>query len=177
VTFDIDSNGILNVSAKDKTTNKEQKITIQNSTNLSDDEVEQMKADAEKHAEEDKAKKELVEAKNHANGVAFEIEKQLKDYGDKLDKKDKETIEENVKQLKELAQKEDATKEELDKATEATLTSAQKLGEAMQKASQAKEATEAPAKDDATDEAKKGKGKAKEKDDKATAEEGEVVEE
>jgi len=171
VTFDIDSNGILNVSAKDKTSGKEQKITIQNSTNLSDEEVEKMKADAEKHAEEDKRKKELVEAKNQANGVAFEIEKQLKDYGDKLDKKDKEAIEENVKKLQELAGKEDVTKEELDKAAEETLTSAQKLGEAMQKANQAKEqpqTDEAEAKPD-------DKKKAKNKEDKAEAEEGEVV--
>lgn len=172
VTFDIDSNGILNVSAKDKTSGKEQKITIQNSTNLSDDEVEQMKADAEKHAEDDKAKKELVEARNHANSVAFELEKQLKENGDKLDKKDKEAIEENVKKLQELAAKEDATKEELDKASEETLTSAQKLGEAMQKANAAKEQ---PAQEGSTDSTKKAKGKGK--DDKADAQEGEVVEE
>ncbi|HEX9817504.1 MAG TPA: molecular chaperone DnaK [Patescibacteria group bacterium] len=174
VTFDIDSNGILNVSAKDKTTNKEQKITIQNSTNLSDEEVEQMKQDAEKHADEDKRKKELVEAKNQANGVAFEIDKQLKDYGDKVDEKDRKAIEENVKQLKELAEKEDVTKEELDKATEATLTSAQKLGEAMQKANAAKEepAEEAGSADkDSTEDKKKGKT------DKTNAEEGEVVKE
>jgi molecular chaperone DnaK len=169
VTFDIDSNGILNVSAKDKTTGKEQKITIQNSTNLSDEEVEKMKADAEKHADEDKRKKELVEAKNHANGVAFEMEKQLKDYGDKVDEKDRKAIEENVKKLKELAEKTDVTKEELDKATEETLTSAQKLGEAMQKANQAKAE---PAKDEA-----KGDKNAKGKDDKSGAEEGEVVKE
>ncbi|KKU18261.1 MAG: Chaperone protein DnaK [Candidatus Pacebacteria bacterium GW2011_GWA1_46_10] len=168
VTFDIDSNGILNVSAKDKTTNKEQKITIQNSTNLSDEEIEKMKADAEKHAEDDKQKKELVEAKNHAHGVVFELEKQLKDYGDKLDEKDKKAIEENVKKLKELAEKSDVTKEELEKAAEETLTSAQKLGEAMQKANQAKAE---PTKDEAKDD-KKSSGSDKDK-----AEEGEVVNE
>lgn len=176
VTFDIDSNGILNVSAKDKTTGKEQKITIQNSTNLSDEEIEKMKAEAEKHAEDDKRKKELVEARNHANGVAFEMEKQLKDYGDKVDAKDKKAIEDNVKKLKELAAKEDATKEALEKATEETLTSAQKLGEAMQKANQAKSE---PAKDNAnTDDKAKKNGKDKsDKDDKGKAEEGEVVNE
>lgn len=162
VTFDIDSNGILNVSAKDKTSGKEQKITIQNSTNLSDDEVEKMKQDAEKHADEDKAKKELVEARNQANGVAFEIDKQLEEYGDKLDDETKKSIEENVKQLKELAAKEDATKEELDKAAQDTLTSAQKIGEVMQQA-QAKE-------EDKGEEKKDG-------EDKKDAEEGEVVEE
>lgn len=172
VTFDIDSNGILNVSAKDKTSGKEQKITIQNSTNLSDEEVEKMKADAEKHAEDDKRKKEVVEARNQANSVAFEMEKQLKDYGDKVDEKDRTAIEENVKKLKELAAKDDATKEELEKATEETLTSAQKLGEAMQKANTAKEA---PAQDETKD-AKKGDKKSEEKG-KSDAEEGEVVEE
>jgi molecular chaperone DnaK len=170
VTFDIDSNGILNVSAKDKTSGKEQKITIQNSTNLSDDEVEKMKADAEKHAEEDKAKKELIEAKNKATSIAFEMEKQVKDYGDKVDKKDKEAIEENVKKLKEMAEKEDVTKEELDKATEETLNSAQKLGEAMQKA-QAAEANAEAGKDE------KGNKKDKKADDKKDAQEGEVVNE
>ena len=170
VTFDIDSNGILNVSAKEKTTGKEQKITIQNSTNLSDEEVEQMKADAEKHADEDKKKKELIEARNKANGVAFELEKQLKEYGDKVEEKLKAEIEENVKKLKELSEKEDATKEELDKATEETFASAQKMGEAMQKA-QAAEAAKEP-KGEENKSKKKEKGK-----DKEDAEEGQVVEE
>jgi molecular chaperone DnaK len=168
VTFDIDSNGILHVTAKDKNTNKEQKITIQNSTNLSKEEVEKMKAEAEQHADEDKQKRELIEAKNHANSVAFEIEKQLKDYGDKLESKDKEDIEENVKKLKELAQKDDATKEELDAATEQMFKSAQKIGEVMQKA-QASAGAEKPAEktDKKEDDAKSAE--------KKEAEEGEVV--
>ena len=173
VTFDIDSNGILNVAAKDKSTGKEQKISIQNSTNLSDDEVEKMKADAEKHAEEDKRKKETIEARNHATSVAFEIEKQLEEYGDKLEAKDKEGIEEDVKKLKELAAKEDVSKEEIDKAVDATFKSAQKIGEVMQK-DQADEAAKAGA-------AEPGKGdnakKDKKSDDKGAAEEGEVVNE
>lgn len=169
VTFDIDSNGILNVTAKDKTTNKEQKITIQNSTNLSEAEVEKMKADAEKHAETDKRKKELVEAKNQAQSVVFELEKQLKEYGDKLDSKDVESITENVKKLEELVKKEDVTKEELEKATEETLVSAQKIGEVMRKesAAEAPKAEEAPAKEASTEESKA----------KRTAEEGEVINE
>jgi molecular chaperone DnaK len=170
VTFDIDSNGILNVSAKEKNTGKEQKITIQNSTNLSDDEVEKMKADAEKYADEDKAKKELIEAKNKANGVAFELEKQLKEYGDKVDEKVKTEIEENVKKLKEMSEQDDVTKEELDKATEETFASAQKMGEAMQKAQQAEAAK--GAKDEKGEEKKEEKGKEKE-----GAQEGQVVEE
>jgi molecular chaperone DnaK len=167
VTFDIDSNGILNVTAKDKNTNKEQKITIQNSTNLSDDEVEKMKADAEKHAEEDKAKKELAEAKNQAHSVAFEMDKQLEEYGDKLKKEDKEKIEENVKKLKELSDKEDVSAEDLKKATDETLTSAQVIAQAMNAANaQAGQTKEAQA-----------DGESKEKGDKTGAQEGEVVEE
>lgn len=167
VTFDIDSNGILHVTAKDKNTNKEQKITIQNSTNLSKEEVEKMKAEAEKYADEDKAKRELIEAKNHANSVAFEIEKQLKDYGDKLESKDKAEIEENVQKLKELAGKDDVTKAELDAATEQMFKSAQKIGEVMQKAQASEQA--APAAD-----AEKKDESAKTAD-KKDAEEGEVV--
>jgi molecular chaperone DnaK len=176
VTFDIDSNGILHVTAKEKNTGKEQKITIQNSTNLSEEEVEKMKADAEKHADEDKRKKELIEARNHANSVSFEIEKQLKDYGDKLDPKDKEEIETNVKKLKELAAQDSATKEDLDKATEEMFKSAQKIGEAMQKAGAtpggqpgADAAGEA---ETANDDKKKSEDK-----EKGSAEEGEVVKE
>ncbi len=173
VTFDIDSNGILNVAAKDKSTGKEQKISIQNSTNLSDDEIEKMKADAEKHAEADKAKKEAVEARNHANSVAFEIEKQLEEYGDKLAEADKKSIEEDVAKLKELAAKEDVSKEEIDKAVEATFKSAQKIGEVMQKAQAEKAAADASTPDaKATGDAKKSE----KSDEKGAAEEGEVVE-
>jgi molecular chaperone DnaK len=176
VTFDIDSNGILHVTAKDKTSGKEQKITIQSSTNLSEEEVEKMKAEAEQYAEADKAKKELIETKNKANSVAFEMEKQLKEYGSNLEATDKEKIEEDLKKLQELAAKEDVSKEDLDKAIEATMASAQKIGEAMQKA-QAAKASEAGAKDgaksDSKDDAKDGDAKADKKD----AEEGEVVEE
>ncbi len=169
VTFDIDSNGILHVTAKDKTSGKEQKITIQNSTNLSEEEIEKMKAEAEKHAEEDKLKKDLVEAKNQATSVAFEMEKQLKDYGDKVDEADRKTIEDNIKKLKEMTEQTDVTPDALRKATEETLTSAQKLGEAMSKAQAggASGAGETPAAD--STEEKKADA------DKKDAEEGEVV--
>ncbi len=173
VTFDIDSNGILHVTAKDKTSGKEQKITIQNSTNLSEEEVEKMKADAEKYAEDDKKRQELVESKNKATSVAFEIEKQLKEYGDKLDAADKTKIEENVKALQDLVAKDDVTKEDLDKAVESTFESAQKIGEAMQKA-QAEKASASGATDGADGEAKTDTKDSK-KDDKSSAEEGEVV--
>jgi molecular chaperone DnaK len=177
VTFDIDSNGILNVTAKDKNTNKEQKITIQNSTNLSEEEVEKMKADAEKHAEDDKKKKELVEARNQANSVAFEIEKQLSEYGDKLSDEDKKAIEENVAKLKELAAQDSATAEELKKATDETLNSAQKIAAAMQQAQAAGGAAGDAGAGKADGEAKEAKSSKSDKDgDKKDAEEGEVVE-
>ena len=172
VTFDIDSNGILHVTAKEKNTGKEQKITIQNSTNLSEEEVEKMKADAEKFAEDDKRKVELINAKNHANSVAFEMEKQLKDYGDKLETADREAIETNVKKLKELAAQDDVTKEQLDTATDEMFKSAQKIGEVMQKANAEKAASGG----DATGEAPSDEKKADEKG-KKDAEEGEVVNE
>lgn len=137
VTFDIDSNGILNVTAQDKTTGKEAKVTIQNSTNLSKEEVENMAAEAEKYAEEDKKKKELVELKNQASSVAFEMEKQLKEYGDKLENEaDKTAIETAIKDLKELSEKDGVTKEELENQLDVTTKAAQKIGEAMNKANQ-----------------------------------------
>jgi molecular chaperone DnaK len=180
VTYDIDSNGILHVTAKDKTSGKEQKITIQNSTNLSEDEVEKMRKDAEVHAEEDKAKRELIEKRNHAKSVAFELEKQLKDYGDKLEEADKTAIEENVKKLKELADDESATTEALDKAVEETYKSAQKIGEVMQKAQAESAKAEASAEGKAADgapaeDAEKADSKKPGKDEKV--EEGEVVNE
>ena len=173
VTFDIDSNGILNVTAKDKTSGKEQKVTITNSTNLSEEEVEKMKAEAEKYAEADKAKKDLIETKNKANSVAFEMEKQVKEYGDKLETADREKIEEDLKQLKELAAKEDVVKEDLDKAIEATMASAQKIGEAMQKAQAASASKTA----DSSQKEAKTDGDKEENADKKDAQEGEVVEE
>ncbi len=182
VTFDIDSNGILNVTAKDKNSGKEQRISIENSTNLSEDEVERMKQEAEQHAEEDKAKKELIEARNKAGSVVFELEKQLEEYGDKVDESTKKEIEENVKKLKELAESESATTEAIESAIEETFKSAQKIGEAMQKAQAETGGAggEAGAGEGAGASAKSaGKGKAKngsDKIDKDEAEEGEVVE-
>jgi molecular chaperone DnaK len=171
VTFDIDANGILNVMAKDKGTNKEQKITIKNATNLSEEEVEKMKAEAEKHAEEDKKKKELVDARNQASATVFELEKQLKEYGEKLDKKDKEGIEEQVKKLKELSEKEEASAEDLNEAAAKTMEAAQKLGEIVYKNNGEGEKQE--------DKVKKSKKKGDDNkgQDKGEAEEGQVVDE
>ncbi|HSW89248.1 MAG TPA: molecular chaperone DnaK [Patescibacteria group bacterium] len=170
VTFDIDTNGILHVTAKDKTSGKEQKISIQNSTNLSKDEVEKMVTEAEKHREEDEAKKKLIDAKNQAEHTVFEMRKQLKDYGAHLADADREAIEKNVNELEVLAKKEDATEEELKKAIDATMQASQKIGEAMAKANAAKPEEKAD-----SAEATSSQGKEDKKDDKA--EEGEVVKE
>ena len=165
VMYDIDSNGILHVSAKDKTSGKEAKITIQNATNLSEEEVEKMKAEAEKYAEEDKRKREGVEARNHAHGVATELRKQLKDYGDKLEEADRKKIEQQVSKLEELAQDQNADKETIDKAVDETFAAAQKIGEVMQKA-QAEAGTPNEAAEKSDD---------KKSDDKGKAQEGEVI--
>lgn len=173
VTFDIDSNGILNVSAKDKGTGKEQKITIKNATNLSDDEVEKMKAEAELHAQEDKEKKELAEARNRADGAVFEIDKQLKEHGDKLEEGDRKTIEEAKDNLKKLLDNQAASSAELKTATEDLLTKSQKLGELVYKQEQAKAGAGNSDQDSKTDTKKKS-----DKDNKDDqVEEGEVVEE
>ncbi|HWS48479.1 MAG TPA: molecular chaperone DnaK [Candidatus Methanoperedens sp.] len=131
VTFDIDSNGILSVSAKDKGTNKEQKITIQNATHLTDDEVEKMKNDAEMHAREDAEKHDLVESKNRLDATIFNGEKTLKDFADKVKPEDKEKIEEKIKEGKKLLSKEDARKDEYDKFVEELNQILQVIGQAV----------------------------------------------
>lgn len=100
VTFDIDANGIVNVSAKDLGTGKEQKITITASANLSEDEINQRVKDAEKFAEEDKKKKELIEARNQAESISYQIDKTLNDLGDKVSDAEKETIKAKNEELK-----------------------------------------------------------------------------
>jgi len=182
VTFDIDSNGILNVTAKDKNTGKDAKVTIQNATNLTEEEVEKMRQDAEVHAEADKTKREQVEAKNRAYSVAGELKQQVKDYGDKLEEADRKDLEEQIKKLEELSQSESSTKEELEKATEQTLQAAQKIGEVMRQAQEAEAAGAAGAgsadgsADDSADTGKDGQAKSK-SNDKGEAEEGEVIKE
>lgn len=131
VTFDIDSNGILSVSAKDKGTSKEQKITIQNATNLSDEEVEKMKNDAEMHAREDEEKHGLVESKNRLDATIFTGEKTLKDFAAKVKAEDKVKIEEKLKAGKELIAKADAKKDEYDKFVEELNQMLQAVGQAV----------------------------------------------
>ncbi len=134
VTFDIDANGIVNVSAKDKATNKEQAIRIQASGGLSDADIEKMVKDAEANAEADKRKKELVEAKNQAEGLINSTEKTLKEHGDKISPAEKSAIETAVGELKTAIEAEDMTV--IKEKTEALMQASMKLGEAMYKAQQ-----------------------------------------
>ncbi len=136
VTFDIDANGIVNVSAKDKATGKEQQIRIQASGGLSDDDIEQMVQDAEAHADEDKERKEMVEARNQADTMVHSTEKNLSEYGDKISEEEKAEIEAAVTVVKEALENEEANVEELKEKTDVLMQTAMKLGEAMYKASQ-----------------------------------------
>ena len=132
VTFDIDANGIVSVSAKDKGTGKEQKITIQASGGLSEEEIDKMVQDAEENAESDKAKKDLVEAKNQAESLIHSTEKSIEEHGDKVDPSTIEAMELSMKALKEVLESDDAEKI---KARSQDLTEASmKLGEAIYKA-------------------------------------------
>ena len=142
VTFDIDANGIVNVSAKDKATNKEQKIKIQASGGLSDSDIDNMVKDAESHAEEDKKKKESIEARNQADALVYSTEKSMKEHGEKLPAEDKDKIEEALKGLKDALASENATSEEINSKVEPLNTAAMKLGEMMYKESQEQAAAE-----------------------------------
>ncbi|WP_407048938.1 molecular chaperone DnaK [Methyloraptor flagellatus] len=146
VTFDIDANGIVNVSAKDKGTGKEQQIRIQASGGLSDADIDKMVKDAEAHAAEDKKRREMVEAKNHAEALVHSAEKALKDYGDKVSGADKSVIEAAIADTKTTLAGEDpeAIKAAANKLAEAQM----KLGEAMYRDGQAGEAGAGEAKKD-----------------------------
>jgi molecular chaperone DnaK len=129
VTFDIDANGILNVSAKDKATGKEQKITITASSGLSKEEIEKMKKDAEAHAAEDAKKKELIEARNIAETLIYSTEKALREAGDKVSEADKKDIEAKISELKKVKDGEDAVT--IKSKTQELSQAAQKIGQAM----------------------------------------------
>ncbi len=151
VEFDIDANGIVAVSARDKATGKEQKITIQASGGLSDDDVEKMVKDAEANAEEDKKKRESVDAKNNADSLIFATEKSLKEYGDKVSEDEKKAIEDAIGSLKEAIEGDDA--EAIAEKTQELTEASMKLGEAVYKAAQA-EAEAGESSDDAEDDGK-----------------------
>jgi len=163
VTFDIDANGIVSVSAKDQATNKEQQIRIQASGGLSDQEVEQMVKDAEANAAADKEKREAVEARNQAESMVHSTEKSLEEFGEQLEAEDKDAVATAIQSTKDLLEKEDASAEELTNATNELAQAAMKLGEmAYRKAqeeaagaegdsAEAADATATPSDDDVVD--------------------------
>jgi molecular chaperone DnaK len=160
VTFAIDANGILNVTAKDKATGKKQDITITASTGLKEDEIEKMVEEAAKHAKEDKKKREKAEKRNNADTLCFTIEKLLDEQGDKIDKDDKEDLEEDMKELKELISKEDFDEDEVEEKTEELTKKMQEVSKKMyERASKEEKETQ------------------DKKDDKEDVKEGEVVDE
>ncbi len=157
VTFNLDANGILNVTAKDKGTGKEQSITIQNSGNMSKEDIEKARAEAEAHAEEDKKKRESVDAKNQLENTIYQAEKMPDEYKDKISDEDKKTIEEAVGAAKEVLNDQDADKEKLESAAKELSDKIMPIGAKMY------QQQEAPKSDD------------KKSDDKDEAVEGEVV--
>ncbi len=131
VTFDIDANGILTVSAQDKNTGKSQEIKISGSSGLSDSEIERMVKDAELHKEEDARKKEVIEARNHADSLAHQTQKSLDEHKANLNENDANEIQNAINALKDCVKNDNATKAELEDKTKALVQAAQKLGEAM----------------------------------------------
>jgi len=138
VTFDIDANGIVNVSAKDKGTGKEQKIQIQASGGLSDEEIQKMVKEAEANKETDKKKRESVDARNQADSLVFSTEKSLKEHGDKISAEEKKAIEDGIADLKKTLEGTDA--EDIKKKTQSLIQVSMKLGEAVYKSQQKPEA-------------------------------------
>ncbi|OZI71442.1 molecular chaperone DnaK [Bordetella genomosp. 12] len=152
VTFDIDANGILHVSAKDKGTGKENKITIKANSGLSEDEIQRMVKDAEANAEEDHRIAELALARNQADGLVHATRKSLTEYGDKLDAADKESIEKALKEVEDVLQTGD--KAQIDAKVETLTQASQKLGEKMYADAQAQQAAQQSAQQQAADNAK-----------------------
>lgn len=148
VTFDLDTNGILNVKAKDLGTGKEQHITIQGSTGLSEEEIEQMKRDAEEHADEDKKKRELIDARNNADSLLFNLEKQMKDHEEKVPAELKTKVEEKMNSVREILKNDEASLEEITKATEELATEAQEIGKIVYEAAQSEQSADDAKQDD-----------------------------
>jgi len=138
VTFDIDANGILHVSAKDKATGKENTIKIKASSGLTEDEIQRMMKDAESHAEDDRKQVEVVQARNALDALVHSVRKSLGEYGEKVGAEEKAKIEASLKEAEELLKDKDAGKDALEAKAEALGKAAQKLGEVMYAESQAK---------------------------------------
>ncbi|MCL4170796.1 UNVERIFIED_CONTAM: hypothetical protein GTU68_013355 [Idotea baltica] len=158
VTFDIDSNGIVSVQAKDKGTGKEQKITIQASGGLSDEDIERMVQDAEENADADKERRELIEAKNQAESLVHSTKKSIDDHGDKVDPTTVEAIELSLKNLEEALADDEADAEKIKARSQDVMEASMKLGEAIYKTEQESAAAEeastedgAPSDDDVVD--------------------------
>jgi molecular chaperone DnaK len=139
VTFDIDANGILNVAAKDKATNKEQKITITSSSGLSKDEVEKMAKDAESHSADDQRRRDLIEARNRADSMIYNTEKTLREHRSKVSDEDAKRIEESIAETKKAMQAEDPA--EVNSALEKLTQASHKLAEAMYQAASSGDAS------------------------------------
>lgn len=175
VTFDMDASGILTVTAKDKATGKTQNIKITGAVGLSDEEIKRMQEEAEKHKAEDEKKAERIHAKNSADQMVAVAEKSLKDAGDKVPADVKEKVEEKVKKVKEISQKDDSSKEEIETATKELSEVLSQIGQAMYGTSGSSQSGQQGPADDsqsASDDSSKSDGK--KKDEKV--EEGEVVE-
>ena len=172
VTFNIDSNGIVNVSAKDLGTNKEQSITITSSTNLSDEEVERMRKEAEENKEADDKRKEEQEIRNQAEQIVYQTEKAIKDLGDKADKKDVEAAEDMIKDLKDAL--EDGDIDKIKKAKEELEEKAMNLSKKVYEEEAKKRQAESESSEDEEKEEKKDKKKKKKDDD---VEEADIEEE
>ncbi len=158
VSFDIDANGVVKVSAKDKATNKEQQIRIQSSGGLSEAEIKKMMKDAEDNAEADKSRKEMIEAKNQADSLIYETEKSLKEHGDKIETLVKEEVEGKIKKLQEELQKADAKVDEVKKLTEDLMQSSMKIGEAVYKNSSANSSSQDSSADNSQNSSSKNDG-------------------
>jgi len=135
VTFDIDANGILNVTAKDRATNNEQKITITSSSGLSKDEVEKMARDAESHSVDDRKKKEEIEARNRADAMVYNVEKMLREHRDKISEADAKQVESAVEDVKKAMA--EGGLDKINSATDKLTTASHKLAEAMYKSQSA----------------------------------------
>lgn len=177
VTFDMDANGILTVTAKDKATSKEQNIKITGAVGLTDEEVEKAKEEAEKHKKEDEEKAENIKAKNNADAIITQAEKAIKDAGDKAPKDAVDKVEEKIKDLKDIL--ETGKKEELEEKTKALSETLSEVGQAMYAAAQPKEGEgKSEGNEGEEDKKKSSSAKAsKDKKDEAEVQEGEVVEE
>ena len=141
VSFDIDANGIVNVSAKDKGTGKEQNIRIESSSGLSDEEINQMVTDAESNAAEDERKKEDIEVRNNADSLVYSTEKSMNEYGDKVSSEERDTIQSSIDKLKESLKGDNI--EAIKTDTEALTQASHKLAEAMYAQAAADQATDA----------------------------------